>query len=108
MANNNDVRNGRCSDWYARSMEAMEAEDARLLASDEEIDEWIEDYRFRLPEEDPENGGIVCDYFPDIVEDKELQERLLYNTHRIREELIRRFHEEQEHDARTAALRRIK
>lgn len=83
-----------------------EVKDDPYRASDEEIRGWIEDYGFRLPDEDPTDGGFVCDYFPDLEEDVDLQKRILYNHYRIYEFLMAEYMEEQK--KKDAVLRVIK
>ena len=77
-----------------------------LYASDEEVQEWIRDYGFRLPEEDPTGGGFVCDYFPNLEEDITLQKRILFNHYRIYELLMAEYVAEQK--KKDATLRIIK
>ena len=78
----------------AQVREQTYREEEELRASTQEIDEMIEEYGFRLDEDDPENGGFLCDYFPTLEEDPELQRRILYNQYRIYQELLSRYHEE--------------
>ena len=75
--NTNKTVNNTCHDDYK--------------AADDEIKSWIEDYGFRLPDENPKGGGFVCDYFPELEEDKELQKRILYNHYRIYELLMEEY-----------------
>ena len=71
-------------------------EEEELTATPEEIDAMIEEYGFRLDEEDPENGGFLCDYFPSLEEDPELQRKILYNQYHIYQTLLARYKDELE------------
>ena len=71
-------------------------DEEELLATPEEIDELIEEYGFRLDEDDPENGGFLCDYFPTLEEDPELQRKILYNQYHIYQTLLMRYKDELE------------
>lgn len=79
----------------------------KMKPTKEEVNRLIDMYGFTLPEEDPEGGGFVCEYFPELEENHELQEKILSCHQEILEELQRRRKEEQ---TRTllGKLRRIK
>ncbi len=78
----------------------------KMKPTKEEVNRLIDMYGFTLPEEDPEGGGFVCEYFPELEENHELQEKILNYSKDIYEELIRRY--KQEKSECRGRLRRIK